>query len=71
VFLSTFPIAIPFMLIRDARLALRVSNGIAIVMLFLAGYAFGRYASYHPWRMGLGMVLIGTVLVGITIALGG
>jgi hypothetical protein len=71
VFLSTFPIAIPFMLIRDARLALRVSNGIAIVILFLTGYAFGRHASHHPWRMGLGMVLVGSVLVAITIALGG
>jgi hypothetical protein len=36
VFLSTLPVAIPFMLIDDARLALRVSNAIAIpVRLFV------------------------------------
>src|SRR5262245_45290038 len=43
-FLSTFPIAIPFLLIGDARLALRVSNAVAIAMLFLCGFAFARHA---------------------------
>src|SRR5215471_12413925 len=33
VFLSTFPVALPFLLMHDAMLALRVSNGIAIVLL--------------------------------------
>jgi hypothetical protein len=40
-FLSTFPIVIPFILIGDARLALRGSNGVAIAMLFVCGYALG------------------------------
>jgi hypothetical protein len=71
VFLSTFPVAIPFMFIGDARLALRVSNAVAIVMLFLCGYAFGRHAGIRAWVMGLTMVIIGAVLVGITIKLGG
>ena len=71
VFLSTFPVAIPFLLVGDPRLALRISNGVAVVMLFLTGYAFGRYAGYRPWRMGLGMAVAGSALVGITIALGG
>ena len=71
VVLSTFPVVIPFALIREARLALRVSNGIAIVMLFLAGYAFGRHAGHRPLGMGLAMVILGVVLVAITISLGG
>ena len=71
VFLSTFPVAIPFLFIDDARLALRVSNAVAIAMLFLCGYAFGRYAGLRPWATGLGMVAIGGALVAITIALGG
>jgi VIT1/CCC1 family predicted Fe2+/Mn2+ transporter len=71
VFLSTFPVAIPFLLIGDAWLALRVSNAVAIAMLFLCGYAFGHYAGLRPWRTGLAMVAIGGVLVAITIALGG
>ena len=71
VFLSTFPVALPFLFTTNARLALRVSNGIALLMLFLTGHAFGRYAHYHPWRMGLWMTLFGAVLVAITIYLGG
>jgi VIT1/CCC1 family predicted Fe2+/Mn2+ transporter len=71
VFVSTLPVAAPFLFITNARVALRVSNGIALVMLFLAGYAFGRYAQYRPWRMGLWMALYGVVLIMITIYLGG
>lgn len=71
VFLSTFPVVVPFLFIGNARLALRVSNGIALVLLFLTGYAFGLYADHRPWRMGLGTAILGTVLVGIAIALGG
>ena len=47
-FVSTFPIVIPFILIGDARLALRVSNAVAIAMLFVCGYAFGRCAGFRP-----------------------
>ena len=71
VFLSTLPVAIPFMLTNDARLALRVSNAIAIVMLFLCGYLFGRHAGLRPWLSGLSSVAIGSVLVVVAIALGG
>lgn len=71
VILATFPVAIPFAVISDARLALRVSNGIAIAMLFLTGYAFGRHSGHRPLAMGLAMVFLGSVLVAITISLGG
>jgi VIT1/CCC1 family predicted Fe2+/Mn2+ transporter len=71
VFLTTFPVAIPFLLMHSVGPALRVSNAIAIVLLFLTGYAFGRVAGYRPWLTGLAMIVIGSVLVAITIALGG
>src|SRR5207247_3101058 len=48
VVLATLPVVIPFALIADAKLALRTSSGIVVVMLFLTGYAFGRYAGYRP-----------------------
>jgi hypothetical protein len=70
-FLSTFPIVIPFILIGDARLALRVSNAVAIAMLFVCGYAFGHYAGFRPWATGLAIVAVGAALVGVAIALGG
>jgi hypothetical protein len=71
VFVSTFPVAIPFIFMHDAGPALRVSNAIAIVMLFILGYAFGRGAAHNPWVMGISMVVLGTFLVGMTMALGG
>jgi VIT1/CCC1 family predicted Fe2+/Mn2+ transporter len=58
-FLSTFPIVIPFILIGDARLALRLSNAVAIGMLFVCGYAYGRCAGFRPWAAGLSMVAAG------------
>jgi hypothetical protein len=71
VFLATFPVAIPFMFMQSAGLAMRLSNTIAVLMLFLTGYAFGRITSRRPWAMGVSMVLVGAILVGITMALGG
>jgi hypothetical protein len=69
--LSTFPVVIPFIFLRNAGPALRVSNVVAIVMLFLTGYAFGRLTGRHPWLVGVSMVVLGSILVGITMALGG
>ena len=71
VFLSTFPVVTPFIFIHEARLALRVSNGIAIAMLFMSGYAFGRYSGFRPGRVGLAMVVVGMAMVAMTMALGG
>jgi VIT1/CCC1 family predicted Fe2+/Mn2+ transporter len=71
VFLSTFPVALPFLFMSDAMRALRLSNTIAILMLFITGYAFGRSAGQQPWVMGAIMVVLGSVLVAVTIALGG
>ncbi len=71
VFLSTFPVIIPFLLMHDARPALRVSNAIALALLAYGGYKLGKYSGYSPWRMSFAMVGIGLVLVAITIALGG
>ena len=71
VFLSTFPVVVPFIFMRNAGPALRVSNAVAIVMLFLTGYAFGRITGRNPWLLGIMMVVLGLILVGLTIALGG
>ena len=61
----------PFLFMQDARLALRVSNVIAIAMLFGAGYLLAGYASMRRIRTGLAMVGIGAGLVALTIVLGG
>jgi VIT1/CCC1 family predicted Fe2+/Mn2+ transporter len=71
VFLSTFPVAIPFVFIKDVRLALRISNGIAILLLFLGGWNLARYSGHRKFRTGLIMALIGIGMVLLTILLGG
>ena len=71
IFISTFPIVIPFLFIKDTKLALRVSNLVAIVMMFLCGWSLAKYVGFNKWRMSITIVLIGIFLVAITIALGG
>ena len=71
VFLVTLPLVMPFLFIGEPRLALRVSNSIAVALLFLSGYVFGQRAGLRPWASGLAMVVVGILLVGLTIALGG
>ena len=70
-FISTFPIVIPFIFIRDTQLALRISNMIAIVLMFLCGWSLAKYVGSNKWLMSFGLTLVGIVLVLITIALGG
>ena len=53
VFLATFPVVIPFIFMHNAVPALRVSNAIAIVMLFVTGYAFGRFVGVARGYWGL------------------
>jgi VIT family protein len=71
VFLVTFPVALPFVFIADAPIALRVSNGIAVALMALVGRQIALYAGFNPWRTSLFMVLLGAALVAVTIALGG
>ncbi|MBO9199397.1 MULTISPECIES: VIT1/CCC1 transporter family protein [Niastella] len=71
IFFSTFTVAVPFVLIHDSILALRVSNLVAIIMMFLCGWSVARYVGFNKWLMGTIMVIIGVLLVFITIALGG
>ncbi len=71
VVLATFPPTIPFLVVEDAARAVRISNGLAVASLFLAGYSLGRATGLRAWLLGLAMVLLGIALVGLTIALGG
>jgi hypothetical protein len=71
VFLSTFPVAVPFIVMQDALAAMRASNAVAVAMLFVAGAAYGRVVGRSPWVLGAIMVALGGVLVALTIALGG
>jgi hypothetical protein len=71
VFLSTFPVAVPFIFVHNTWLAMRLSNTIAVLMLFLTGFAYGRRVGRSPLVFGISMVVLGSVLVALTMALGG
>ena len=71
VFLSTFPVVLPFMFIDDLMLAMRVSGLVAIAMLFAAGWNWARYAGMPPWRTGVTMAMLGVAIEVVVIALGG
>jgi VIT1/CCC1 family predicted Fe2+/Mn2+ transporter len=68
---ATLPIVAPFLVVEDEGLAVRISNSIALAMLFLLGAWWGRSVGASPWRIGAGLTGIGIVLVLVTIALGG
>lgn len=71
VFVSAFPVVVPFLFVGDLRTVMRVSNTVAIAMLFLVGYGNARYSHRNRLRAGLVMCLPGLVIVAICVALGG
>jgi VIT1/CCC1 family predicted Fe2+/Mn2+ transporter len=71
VLLSTLPVAAPFIFIDDVQTALRISNVIAILMLFFCGWGLAKYAGRKRFLMGITMSILGIILVLVTIALGG
>lgn len=70
-FLATLPATIPFLLIPDWRVALRVSNLVCVVMLFVMGYRFAGYIHANPWKIGGLLMAFGIGMVGIAVLLGG
>src|SRR3954447_6452768 len=58
VFVATFPVVIPFMFMHHVRPAMRVSNAVAITLLFLTGFAFGRMTGRRPWVVGILMIVL-------------
>jgi len=68
---STFPLVVPFVLLDETALAVRLSNLVGIVVLFIAGWILARYAGAKPWQGGVAMAVTGAVLILAIIALGG
>ena len=72
VFACSFPAILPFALLDDPRLALRISNAILIGLLFYVGHRMAqRHTMAQPWLTGLVFALLGVFLVAIAIPLGG
>lgn len=72
VLLTSIPLALPFIFIADIQTAMRIYRMISLCMLFACGMAFARYAGHaRPARVGIAMMVLGSVLTLIIIALGG
>ena len=65
------PAVLPFLFLDDPRLALRVSNGILLALLFVVGWRAARVTLARPWLAGLVFMLVGFLLVALAIPLGG
>jgi|SRR5262245_20520258 len=70
-FFTALPAVVPFLLLSDATLAMRISNALLIGLLFCAGWRWARHTGGHPWRMGVAAALVGVALVSVAMALGG
>ena len=68
---SCLPASIPFLIFSSPQFALRVSNGLLLVLLFLVGRKWAEYVGLSQLLAGSTMVLIGLALVGVAILLGG
>jgi hypothetical protein len=71
VFVSCVPAALPFLILSDPTVALRVSNFLLIAVLFYVGHKWASYSGRNPLLIGSAMVAIGLGLVGVAIVLGG
>jgi VIT1/CCC1 family predicted Fe2+/Mn2+ transporter len=71
VVLACFPAVVPFLIMSDPMVALRVSNLLLLATLFVIGVMWGDHAHTNRIVSGLAMLAIGLALVGIAIALGG
>jgi len=71
VVLGTFPVAVPFLVVHDLTTALIASRVLTLVMLFIAGFALGRYTGAGAMKAGFAMIALGIVLTMAIIAIGG
>jgi VIT1/CCC1 family predicted Fe2+/Mn2+ transporter len=70
--MAVIPSAIPFLVLRnDFALALRISTIVSFVMLFTAGFRWGRYTGVSPWKTGLLLTSVMAVIVVLIVLLGG
>lgn len=68
---TAVPAALPFLLLEDGYLALRLSNLLLVALLFVVGCIWGRQVGGRPLLAGALVMSIGVALVLIAIPLGG
>jgi hypothetical protein len=71
VFGWSLPAVIPFFLLSDKLVSLRISNAILIALIFATGWRWAAWTGGSRVATGAAMAAIGAVLVVVAIALGG
>ena len=69
--LTAVPGLIPLAVMSDLGMALRLANGLQVVLLFYVGYKWSHYSGSNPWCGAAMIGVMGIVLVLISVALGG
>jgi VIT1/CCC1 family predicted Fe2+/Mn2+ transporter len=70
--IAVLPSFVPFLIFyTNPALAIRVSNVVSFVVLFILGYQWGKHTGADPWRTGLLLAAIAGIMVLIAIPLGG
>jgi hypothetical protein len=70
--LAVLPSLAPFLFLRhNFALALTVSSIISLSILFVAGYAWGKYTGTNAWKTGLLTLVVGVCMVVVALLLGG
>ena len=69
--LTAVPGLIPLAVMSDVGMALRLANGLQVVLLFYVGYKWSHYSGSNPWRGAAMIGVMGIVLVLVSVALGG
>jgi hypothetical protein len=65
VFLASLPAVLPILVFDDLWIALRVSNGFLLLMLFTVCLQSARHTMAKPWLIGMVFPMIGVALVTV------
>jgi VIT1/CCC1 family predicted Fe2+/Mn2+ transporter len=68
---ATLPALTPYLFVSDPVWAIRMSNFVAIAMLFGVGYTWAKAVGGKPVKIGLLVAIVGVVIVLVAIPLGG
>ena len=71
VLLPTVPLLLPFLLASDAALAMRISQAVAVGLMFVLGVRVSRWLGTRPAAGGLLFASFGVAITALCIALGG
>lgn len=69
--LTALPGVLPFLVLDDVYLALRLANLLQIALLFLVGFRWAVHSGANPWWAGFLIVALGVALVAVAVAMGG